>query len=67
MGAKTVAELWDLNRMTIGGFLRLVQETELKTCMLRLKAPVGLGGFLRIPSAGLREHVVTRLVAVLER
>jgi len=67
MGAKTVAELWDLNRMTIGGFLRLVQETELKTCMLRLKAPVGLGGFLRIPSAGLRERVVTRLVAVLER
>ena len=66
MKAETVAELWGLNRITIAEFLRLVRETPFRTRLLRLKTPGGLGSFLT-RSSFLREYVVTRLVAVLER
>ncbi len=66
MNAETVAELWDLNRMTIAEFLRLVRETVFRARLVRLKTPGGLGSFLT-RSTFLREYVVTRLVAVLEK
>ena len=66
MNAGTVAELWGLNRMTIAEFLRLVQETVFRARLVRLKTPGGLGSFLT-RSSFLREYVVTRLVAVLEK
>jgi 2-polyprenyl-3-methyl-5-hydroxy-6-metoxy-1,4-benzoquinol methylase len=66
MTATTVAELWDLNGMTIRRFLNLVQETPLSTTMLRFKTPGNLGS-LFTRSKVLREYVVTRLVAVLEK
>jgi SAM-dependent methyltransferase len=66
MAATAVDELWDLNRMTIRKFLQLVHETPLSVVTLRLKTPRGMGSFL-IRSKGLREYVVTRLVAVLEK
>ena len=66
MNAETVAELWDLNRMTIAEFLRLVRETPFRARLLRLKTPRGLGSFLT-RSSFLREYVVTHLVAVLEK
>lgn len=66
MNAETVAELWDLNRMTIAGFLKLVRETGFRTRLLHLRAPAGLG-FPATRYAKLREYVVTRVVAVLEK
>jgi len=66
MIATTVAELWDLNGMTIRRFLELVEQTPLSTATLRFKTPGNLGS-LFTRSEVLREYVVTRLVAVLEK
>jgi SAM-dependent methyltransferase len=66
MTATTVAELWDLNGMTIRRFLELVEKTPLSMATLRFKTPGNLGS-LPTRSAILREYVVTRLVAVLEK
>lgn len=66
MAATAVDELWDLNRMTIRSFLQLVRETPLSVATLRLKTPRGMGSWFT-RSKWLREYVVTRLVAVLEK
>jgi SAM-dependent methyltransferase len=66
MAATAVDELWDLNRMTIRSFLQLVRETPLSVATLRLKTPRGMGSLLT-RSKWLREYMVTRLVAVLEK
>ena len=66
MTATTVADLWDLNGMTIRRFLELVAKTPLSVAALRFKTPGNLGSLLT-RSAILREYVVTRLVAVLEK
>lgn len=66
MNAKTVAELWGLNRITIAEYLEFVRETPFRARVVRFKTPGGLGSILT-RSSFLREYVVTRLVAVLER
>lgn len=66
MEAQSTASLWDCNGMTIGGFLELVELAPFKVRRVRYKVLGNLGGWMT-KIEGLREHVVTRVSAVLER
>lgn len=66
MEATTIPELWSLNGMTINEFLELLPAASLGLARLHLHTPGGLGAPLtRLGS--VREYVVTRLTAVVER
>lgn len=66
MRAENIAELWSLNEMTIRHFLDLVSEASLEAVELRLHVPGRIAAPL-IRSSVLREYLVTRCAAVLER
>ncbi len=63
--AKTTADLWGCNGMTVAAFLDLVDHIPLELKLIRFKTLGNLGGSL-IMKSKLREYLVTRLVAVLE-
>jgi len=63
--AKTTADLWGCNGMTVAAFLDLVDHIPLELKLIRFKTFGNLGGSLIMRST-LREYLVTRLVAVLE-
>lgn len=65
MEARNTNSLWDCNGMTIARFLDLVERTPLRMSSIRFKTLGGIGGpVTRQP--WLREHLVTRVIAVLE-
>ena len=64
--ARTLSELWSLNRMTIGRFLELVQAASLELAGLRLHSPLGLAAPLA-RARRLREYLFTRLAALLRK
>jgi len=63
--AESTATLWDCNGMTIGRFLELAEQAPLNLISVRFKTLGDLGGRLT-GQTWLREHLVTRLIAVLE-
>jgi SAM-dependent methyltransferase len=66
MEADTIPELWSLNEMTIGRFLDLLTAASLEPILVRLHTPGGLAAPLtRLRK--IREYLVTRLSAVVER
>lgn len=66
MDAGTIPGLWSLNEMTISRFLELLPAASLEAARIRLHTPGGLAAPLtRLHS--IREYVVTRLSAVVER
>lgn len=62
--AESTAELWDCNGMTIGRFLDLIDEVSPDLEEIRFKTLGNLGGLVK-ESPRLREHLVTRVAAVL--
>lgn len=63
--AESTASLWDCNQMTIAGFLEMVDRAPLKVSSVRYKTLGNLGGSVA-ERPWFREHLVTRLIAVLE-
>ena len=63
--ADSTASLWDCNRMTITGFLELVDRTSLTLSSIRYRTLGNVGGLVT-GHPWLREHLVTRMIAVLE-
>jgi SAM-dependent methyltransferase len=66
MEADSIPELWSLNKMTIARFLELLPAASLEPTLVRLHTPGGLAAPLtRLRT--IREYLVTRLSAVVER
>jgi SAM-dependent methyltransferase len=63
--AESTDALWDCNGMTIARFLDLVDRAPLRMSSIRFKTLGNVGGLVTGRS-WLREHLVTRLTAVLE-
>ncbi len=65
MEARDTNSLWDCNGMTIAGFFDLVGRTSLRMSSIRFRTLGRIGGSVTRQS-WIREHLVTRLIAVLE-
>jgi SAM-dependent methyltransferase len=65
MRARTTADLWDCNGLTIGGLLGIVESSPLTIRSTGFKTLGNVGGWV-MRSSMLREHLVTRFTAVLE-